>query len=108
MSDDELPTHCRVGAVLSIGLGVGAVIGFAVGSFVALRLGRSRMGSVRGALRAAAPVVQADTAAPRDGNRLRQLPLRRGELDLEGGAGRGTACEAEAPAGLFERSPCEV
>lgn len=49
MSDDELPTHCRVGAVLSIGLGVGALIGFALGSFVALRLGRDRMDSVRGA-----------------------------------------------------------
>lgn len=49
MIDEELPAHCRVGAVLSIGLSVGAVIGFAVGSFVALRLGRPRMDSVRGA-----------------------------------------------------------
>jgi hypothetical protein len=49
MSDDELPTHCRVGAVLSIGLGVGAIVGFAVGSLVALRMGRDRMDSVRGA-----------------------------------------------------------
>ena len=49
MRDEELPTHCRVGTVLSIGLGLGAVVGFAVGSFVALRLGRSRMDSVRGA-----------------------------------------------------------
>ena len=49
MSDEELPAHCRVGTVLSIGLSIGAVIGFAVGSFVALRLGRDRMDSVRGA-----------------------------------------------------------
>lgn len=49
MSDEELPTHCRVGTVLSIGLGVGAVVGFAVGSLVVLRMGRDRVDSVRGA-----------------------------------------------------------
>jgi hypothetical protein len=49
MSDEELPTQCRVSAVLSIGLGIGAVVGFAVGSIVALKLGRDRMHTMRGA-----------------------------------------------------------
>jgi hypothetical protein len=50
MSDEELPTQCRVGAILGLGLGVsvGVVVGFAVGSFVALRLGRDALDSVRG------------------------------------------------------------
>ncbi len=51
MSDDESSTHCRVGAVLSVGLGVGVVVGFAVGSFVALRLGRETVDTVRGLFR---------------------------------------------------------
>ncbi len=48
MSDEELPTHWRVGAILSLGLSVGVVVGFAVGSLVAFRLSRDPAGSVRG------------------------------------------------------------
>lgn len=48
MSDEELPTQCRVGTILSLGLSVGMVVGFAVGSIVAFRLGRDPAGSVRG------------------------------------------------------------
>jgi hypothetical protein len=48
MSDEELPTQCRVGMILGLGLSVGAVVGFAVGSVVALRLSRDPVGSVRG------------------------------------------------------------
>jgi len=47
MNDDESSTQCRVGAALSVGLGVGVIVGFAVGSFVALRLGREALDAVR-------------------------------------------------------------
>lgn len=49
MSHEETPTHCRVGTVLGVGIGLGMAVGFAVGSFVALRLGREAVDSVKGA-----------------------------------------------------------
>ena len=50
MSDDEASMHCRAGTLFGIGLSLGIVIGIAVGSIVALRLGSDAVESVRGLL----------------------------------------------------------
>ncbi|MGE3269834.1 MAG: hypothetical protein AB7P40_13870 [Chloroflexota bacterium] len=47
MIDDETSTQCRVGTVLSVGLGVGVIVGFALGTVVALRLGHDAADAVR-------------------------------------------------------------
>jgi hypothetical protein len=48
MSDGETSGRCRARAFLGIGLSVGVVLGFAVGSVVALRLGHEAADTVRG------------------------------------------------------------
>jgi hypothetical protein len=48
MSGDEMPGRCRARAFLGIGLSVGVVVGFAVGSLVALRLGNEAADAMRG------------------------------------------------------------
>ena len=47
MSDGNRSSACRSSTLFSIGLGVGIVIGVAVGSFVALRLGSEAIDTVR-------------------------------------------------------------
>lgn len=48
MIDDETSAQCRVGTVLGVGIGVGVLVGFALGTFVALRLGHEAADAVRG------------------------------------------------------------
>ena len=47
MSGEEKPGRCRSRAFLGIGLSVGVVVGFAVGSLVALRLGHEAADTIR-------------------------------------------------------------
>lgn len=42
--------QCRSGTLFGIGLGLGVILGIAVGSIVALRLGSPTMGTMRGLL----------------------------------------------------------
>jgi hypothetical protein len=47
MSGDESSGRCRGRALLGIGLSVGVVVGFAVGSVIALRLGHDAADTMR-------------------------------------------------------------
>lgn len=50
MLEDGAQPRCRARTIFGLGVGVGVVIGFAVGSVVALRLGDEAIDAVRGLL----------------------------------------------------------